>query len=203
MSNAESEASASPAAPAARPAAHGQGEPGSAEPGRLGSDPLGSDRLGSDRLGGLGRVLIAVYIVLALAATFRSVYQIIAKFDEAPLAYSLSALSGVVYIIATIALIKRRGIWRSIAWGALIFELSGVLVVGLLSIVEPQLFGHPSVWSFFGSGYLFIPLVLPVLGLIWLRSTGRAAAAQAAERSPARTSAETSTQTSANPGGSA
>ncbi len=202
MSNAESEASASPAAPAARPAAHGQGEPGSAEPGRL-----GSDRLGSDRLGGLGRVLIAVYIVLALAATFRSVYQIIAKFDEAPLAYSLSALSGVVYIIATIALIKRRGIWRSIAWGALIFELSGVLVVGLLSIIEPQLFGHPSVWSFFGSGYLFIPLVLPVLGLIWLRSTGRAAAAQAAERSPARTSArtsaETSTQTSANPGGSA
>ncbi|WP_442918687.1 hypothetical protein [Leucobacter sp. USHLN154] len=189
MSNAESEASASPAAPAARPAAHGQGEPGSAEPGRL----------GSDRLGGLGRVLIAVYIVLALAATFRSVYQIIAKFDEAPLAYSLSALSGVVYIIATIALIKRRGIWRSIAWGALIFELSGVLVVGLLSIVEPQLFGHPSVWSFFGSGYLFIPLVLPVLGLIWLRSTGRAAAAQAAERSPARTSA----QIPANPGGSA
>lgn len=120
---------------------------------------------------------MAVYIVLALAATFRSIYQIIAKFDEAPLAYSLSALSGAVYIVATIALIKRRGVWRTIAWGALIFELCGVLVVGLLSIVEPQLFGHPSVWSFFGSGYLFIPLVLPVLGLIWLRSTGRAGSA--------------------------
>lgn len=131
----------------------------------------------SDRLGGLGRVLIAVYVVLALAATFRSVYQIISKFDEAPVAYSLSALSGVVYIVATIALIKRRGVWRKIAWGALIFELCGVLVVGVLSIIEPQLFGHPSVWSFFGSGYLFIPLVLPVLGLFWLRRTGRAEAA--------------------------
>ena len=122
-------------------------------------------------------MLIAVYIVLAIAATFRSVYQIIVKFDEAPLAYALSALSGVVYIVATVALIKRRGVWRRIAWGALLFELCGVLVVGILSILEPQLFGHPSVWSNFGSGYLFIPLVLPVLGLIWLRSTGRAEAA--------------------------
>jgi hypothetical protein len=33
----------------------------------------------------------------------------------------------------------------------------------------PELFGHPSVWSGFGVGYGFIPLVLPVLGLIWLR----------------------------------
>lgn len=127
-----------------------------------------------DRLGGLGRVLISVYLVLAIAATFRSVYQIITKFDEAPLAYSLSALAGVVYIVATIALIKRRGIWRTIAWAALLFELCGVLIVGVLSIVMPQLFGHPSVWSFFGSGYLFIPLVLPIAGLLWLSRTGRA-----------------------------
>ena len=128
----------------------------------------------SDRLGGLGRVLISVYLVLAIAATFRSVYQIITKFDEAPLAYALSALAGVVYIVATIALIKRRGIWRTIAWAALIFELCGVLIVGVLSIVVPQLFGHPSVWSFFGSGYLFIPLILPIVGLLWLSRTGRA-----------------------------
>lgn len=127
----------------------------------------------SDRLGGLGRVLIAVYLVLAIAATFRSVYQIITKFDEAPVAYALSALAGVVYIVATIALIKRRGIWRTIAWAALIFELCGVLIVGVLSVVVPQLFGHPSVWSYFGSGYLFIPLILPIVGLLWLSRTGR------------------------------
>ncbi|WP_425280695.1 hypothetical protein [Leucobacter insecticola] len=131
-----------------------------------------------DRVSGLGRVLITVYVVLALAATFRSVFQIIRKFDEAPLAYTLSAVAGLVYIVATIALIKRRGAWRVVAWAALIFELSGVLVVGTLSLVMPQLFAHPSVWSTFGIGYLFIPLVLPILGLIWLRrssSTERAA----------------------------
>ena len=131
----------------------------------------------SERIGGLGRVLIAVYIVLALAATFRSLYQIIAKFDEAPLAYTLSAVSGLVYIVATVALIKRRGPWGAVARAALVFELAGVLVVGALSLAAPQLFAHPSVWSHFGSGYLFIPLVLPILGLVWLHRERRARAA--------------------------
>lgn len=122
-----------------------------------------------ERLSGLGRVLIAVYIVLALAATFRSIYQIISKFDEAPLAYVLSAVAGLVYILAAVALICRASVlWRGIAWAALTFELAGVLIVGTLSLVMPELFAHPSVWSVFGQGYLFIPLVLPVLGLIWL-----------------------------------
>ncbi|QIM19650.1 hypothetical protein G7066_03865 [Leucobacter coleopterorum] len=143
--------------------------------------PSASQRVAQrvERLSGLGRVLITVYVVLALAATFRSLYQIVAKFDEAPLAYSLSALSGLVYIVATIALIKRRGVWRGIAWGALIFELCGVVIVGTLSILVPQFFAHPSVWSHFGSGYVFIPLVLPVLGLIWLKRDGNAARAAA------------------------
>lgn len=122
----------------------------------------------TERLSGLGKVLIAVYLVLAAAATFRSIYQIITKFDEAPLAYLLSAVSGVVYIVASIALIKHRGGWRLVAWAALIFELAGVLIVGTLSLTHPELFAHPSVWSGFGSGYVYIPLILPVLGIIWL-----------------------------------
>lgn len=134
------------------------------------------------RLGGLGRVLITFYIVLAIAATFRSIYQIISKFDEAPLAYSLSALAAIVYVVACVALIRRRGVWRAVAWAALTFELVGVLVVGTLSLVAPQLFGHPSVWSVYGQGYVFIPLVLPVLGLLWLRGEGREHAAGTAAR---------------------
>lgn len=122
----------------------------------------------TDRHRNLGRVLITVYLILALAATFRSAYQIMSKFDEAPIAYMLSAAAGAVYIVATVALIKRHGAWRVIAWAALSFELAGVLIVGVLSFTAPQWFAHPSVWSFFGQGYLYIPLVLPALGLLWL-----------------------------------
>lgn len=121
------------------------------------------------RRSGAGRILIAVYLVLALAATGRSFYQLVAKFDQAPLAYSLSALAAVVYVVATIALIARGPVWFRIAQITIGFELAGVLIVGLLSLLVPSLFAHPTVWSYFGMGYLFIPLVMPILGLIWLR----------------------------------
>ncbi|MDI2097519.1 hypothetical protein [Ruicaihuangia caeni] len=124
---------------------------------------------------GVGRVLVLVYAILALGATGRSVFQILTKFDEAPLAYVLSAVAAVVYIVATIALLAPGRIWRAIAWTAISFEMTGVLVVGVLSLALPQWFAHPSVWSGFGIGYLFIPLVLPVLGLAWLARTRGAA----------------------------
>ena len=121
---------------------------------------------------GIGRLLIAVYGLLALAATGRSFVQIVSKFSEAPLSYSLSALAAVVYIVATVALIKSGGRWRRVAWITIGFELAGVLVVGTLSLVDPALFPHDSVWSLYGRGYLFIPLVLPVLGMWWLSRNG-------------------------------
>lgn len=122
----------------------------------------------SSRAVGVGRLLIAVYAILALAATARSAYQIATKFDTAPVAYLLSALAGVVYIIATVALIKRGDTWYRIAWVTLVFELAGVLSVGTLSLIDGVLFPADTVWSFFGRGYVFIPLVLPILGMVWL-----------------------------------
>ncbi|WP_245982298.1 hypothetical protein [Mycetocola tolaasinivorans] len=120
------------------------------------------------RISGVGRVLVAVYGILALAATGRSVTQIIGKFDEAPLAYTLSALAAVVYILATVALVVTGKTWRTIAWVTIGFEMVGVIVIGLLSVFDPQLFPHDTVWSHFGSGYGYVPLVLPALGLFWL-----------------------------------
>lgn len=123
------------------------------------------------RMTGIGRVLVIVYAVMALAASGRSFVQIFRRFDEAPVAYALSALAAAVYILATLALALagRRG-WYTVAWIAVVFELTGVLVVGTLSIAVPELFQHDSVWSVFGIGYLFIPLALPLLGIWWLRT---------------------------------
>lgn len=119
---------------------------------------------------GAGRILIAVYGVLALAALGRSGFQLLTKFEEAPLAYSLSALAAVVYVLATIALLMPGRVWRRIAWVTVSFELVGVLVIGAVSILSPTLFPDATVWSQFGMGYVFIPLLLPVLGLWWLWS---------------------------------
>jgi cytochrome bd-type quinol oxidase subunit 2 len=129
---------------------------------------------------GVGRVLVAVYAILAIAATGRSVFQIIDRFDEAPIAFSLSALAAVVYIVATVALALGR---RRLALLTICFELAGVLVIGTVSVIAPALLGLDSldpfgrqatVWSAYGAGYLLVPLVLPVLGLLWLRRSGSA-----------------------------
>ncbi|WP_233255476.1 hypothetical protein [Naasia lichenicola] len=131
----------------------------------------------SRRVRGVGVVLIAVYGVLALAATGRSTVQIITGFDQAPIAYSLSALAAVVYILATIALIAPGAVWYRIALVTISFELLFVLVVGTLSVVDAELFPRNTVWSYYGIGYLFVPLVLPIFGLLWLRRQRRVAAA--------------------------
>ena len=123
---------------------------------------------GSSRAVGVGRVLIAVYAVLALAATARSIYQLASKFDQAPVAYLLSGLAGIVYIVATVALLGKGPVWYRVAWITISFELVGVLTVGILSLVDAELFPADTVWSYFGRGYVFIPLVLPVLGMLWL-----------------------------------
>jgi len=119
---------------------------------------------------GVGTLVISIYGVFALSASVRAGYQLLRKYEEAPLAYWLSLLAAAVYIIATFALAK--GNFAS-ANKTLMFELAGVLVIGTLSLVTPSLFAHPSVWSFYGMGYGFIPLLLPIFGLWWVRRVNR------------------------------
>lgn len=128
---------------------------------------------------GWGRVIIAVYGVFAISSLARGGVQLIRDAAEAPLAYSLSVFAAVVYVFATVALAHNGRRMRRLAWAAVVVELVGVLTVGVLSLVEPELFPRATVWSHFGQGYGFVPLVLPVLGMVWLwrSSPGRAARA--------------------------
>ena len=118
---------------------------------------------------GPGRVLVAVYGTFALAAGARATVQLATRFDEAPLAYLLSAFAAAVYLVATVALARGGPGGRRTALVAITVELVGVLVVGTLSLADPGAFPDETVWSAYGRGYLFVPLVLPVLGLLLLR----------------------------------
>ena len=115
---------------------------------------------------GPGRPLLAVYAVFALSASARAGLQLATEFGEAPVAYLLSAFAAAVYVAASIALWRDS---RPVATAAVLVELTGVLVVGTLSLVDDTAFPDQTVWSGYGSGYGYVPLVLPVLGLLWLR----------------------------------
>jgi len=115
------------------------------------------------------KLLLAVYAIFTLAAAARSGVQIARDFEAAPMAYSLSVLAAITYALGWVAL--RRAVGGRLAFAAVMLrlELAGVLGVGMLSVVRPDWFSDASVWSGFGVGYGFVPAVLPVLGLLWLR----------------------------------
>jgi hypothetical protein len=117
---------------------------------------------------GPGRLLVAVYAVFALSASARSLVQISTDFSAAPLAYTLSAVAAAVYVAATVALARNS---RGLAWAAVLVELVGVVGIGALSVLQPDDFADATVWSRFGQGYGYVPLVLPLFGLVWLART--------------------------------
>ena len=118
---------------------------------------------------GPGRLLVLVYGLFALAAGALALVQIATKFSDAPVAYVLSAVAAAVYLLATIGLVRAP----RLALVSCSVELAGVLVVGTISLLVPEEFPDATVWSGYGEGYGFVPLVLPVLGLLWLRRVHR------------------------------
>ncbi|MFJ6660508.1 hypothetical protein ACIQNG_29805 [Streptomyces sp. NPDC091377] len=138
------------------------GESGTAAP-----RPGGSG--GARLIGGPGILLVWLYGVMVVGAVSRSTLQIATEFDKAPLAYTLSALAGVVYGFITYSLVRGGETARRAAFVCCAVELAGVLGVGTWTLVEPSAFPDSTVWSDFGMGYLFIPVLLPVTAMYWLR----------------------------------
>ncbi|MFD0543161.1 hypothetical protein [Streptomyces mexicanus] len=118
-------------------------------------------------------LLVWLYGVMVVGAVSRSVYQIATDFGRAPLAYSLSAVAGVVYGFITYSLVRGGERARRAALVCCAAELVGVLTVGTWTLVEPSAFPDATVWSDYGMGYVFIPVLLPLSALYWLRAADK------------------------------
>lgn len=126
---------------------------------------------------GPGLLLVWLYGVMSVGAVSRSAYQILTDYGSAPLAHTLSAVAAVVYAFITYTLVRGGETARRAALVCCAAELAGVLIVGTWTVVEPTAFPDSTVWSEYGMGYIFIPVLLPVTGMLWLRRSrqGRSA----------------------------
>jgi len=120
------------------------------------------------------KVLLAFYALFTLAAGARAAVQLATDAGAAPVAYTLSAVAAVTYALGWYAIREASVGHTGFASVMLWVELGGVLTVGTLSLVQRHWFPDASVWSDYGIGYGFVPAVLPVAGLLWLRSQRRA-----------------------------
>lgn len=118
---------------------------------------------------GPGTLLVWLYGVMVVGAVSRSIYQIATEFDRAPLAYTLSAAAGVVYGFITYTLVRGGERARRAALVCCAAELVGVMTVGTWTLVDPSAFPDATVWSDYGMGYVFIPVLLPLSAIYWLR----------------------------------
>ena len=89
--------------------------------------------MGSYHASGPGKLIAVLYGVFTLSAGARAGYQLVRKFDEAPLAILLSLLSAVIYAVAAVALARRGERAQRVALVTISAELVGVLGVGLWS----------------------------------------------------------------------
>ena len=119
------------------------------------------------------KALLAFYALFTLAAGARALVQLVTQYDEAPVAYWLSLAAAVTYALGWYAIREASAGNTGFASVMLWIELAGVVTVGTLSLVRSEWFPDASVWSGYGIGYGFVPLALPVAGLIWLRHEKR------------------------------
>lgn len=118
---------------------------------------------------GFRTLLIVVYGIFAISATARSLVQIAFHFAQAPLAYLLSLGAALTYIALTVLLSRRRPPYPWIL-ALITLELAGVVVIGTMSVTHGELLGDDTVWSRYGAGYGYVPLVLPLiagLSILW------------------------------------
>lgn len=130
--------------------------------------------MSSTHRSGPHQVLLALYALFTLAAGARSLVQLTTQYAEAPVAYWLSLAAAVTYALGWYAIRQASAGHTGFASVMLWVELGGVTTVGTLSLLEPDWFPDASVWSDYGIGYGFVPTVLPVAGLLWLRHQRRA-----------------------------
>lgn len=119
------------------------------------------------------KVLLAFYALFTVAAGARALVQLLTQYDDAPVAYWLSLLAAVTYALGWYAIREASAGRTGFASVMLSVELGGVLTVGTLSLLVRDWFPDASVWSDYGVGYGFVPAVLPVVGLLWLRHQKR------------------------------
>lgn len=115
-----------------------------------------------------GYILAVSYPVLALSTGARALYQLAFRDDITNIVPVLmTGVAALCYLIAAVGFAVRRPTWWWVSVITLSFELVMVVIVGTISLLDPEAVGR-TVWRHYGEDYGYFPLIQPFVGLAWL-----------------------------------
>lgn len=131
---------------------------------------LAQDQVADDRPRslGLGRIVLAVYWIFGLVTSAIAVVDLVNHGQGALGPRFVSLLGGLVYLVAAAALTHNGRRMRVVGWSCVVVELLGPIIVGLVGLGIPEVSGARSVWADFGADFWYLPIAIPVVGLVWL-----------------------------------
>lgn len=122
---------------------------------------------------GLGRLVMALYWVFGIVTTLLAAWVLVRSATLAsstPIGGKIVALlAGVIYILVAIGITHNGRRMRQMAWVGVIIEMVGPIITGLLELGVPDL-GNSlfSPWAGFGVNYWYLPLLVPIVGIVWM-----------------------------------
>jgi hypothetical protein len=108
------------------------------------------------------RGLALLYLFWAVALCSRAIWQYMTRSGDLRPTH-LSLIAGLIYVAIVVWAWYGQ---RKFLMLGLVVELMGVLAISIGELRWPL--PYASAWSQFGSGYLYMPIILPILGLLHL-----------------------------------
>lgn len=124
------------------------------------------DRRGPSR--GWGRIIIAALWIFAAVVTYTAIADFFTLSSHALGPRLVSVIAALGYIVAAVSLTHNGRRMRVLAWTAIGFEITGVIVTGLIGMEVKEIGEIRNIWANFGAQYGFLPMLVPLVSLVWL-----------------------------------
>lgn len=117
---------------------------------------------------GLGRLVMVAFWGVGLWLTGAALADLFTH-GEGPRGPEILALvAGVVYLLAALALTHNGRRMRIIGWACIGATIAAPILFAVAGVGLPQLAEPRSAWTGFGSDFFYLPLLVSVIGCVWM-----------------------------------
>ncbi len=117
---------------------------------------------------GLGRIVMAIFWIFGLLTTVPAVIDLIRDVNSPIGPRLVAVLAGAIYLVIAVGITHNGRKMRLISWAAMIAAFVGPYIMGLFELGVEPVSEVSSAWSHFGAQYWYVPLVLPLVGFVWM-----------------------------------